>query len=80
MIDRLLKEADFFFLWKRHLIAAVASGEGWLPRSYRGWSLLRRSSRGYEGREPLPQKTNSLADESAPSHHLLLSDAEKSRL
>jgi len=37
-------------------MGAVALGEGRLPRRYRGWSLLRRSSFGYEGREPLPQK------------------------
>jgi len=34
-------------------MAAAAFGEGRLPRWSRGCSLLRHSSPGYEGREPL---------------------------
>jgi hypothetical protein len=30
----------FLSLPKRHLMAAVAFGEGWLPRWYRGWKPL----------------------------------------
>jgi hypothetical protein len=63
-------------------MAAVAFGEGRLPRWYRGWSLLRRSSCllrhrslgcegcagwiGYEGREPLPQERHFITDRMAP--------------
>jgi len=25
-------DVEFFFLWERHLVAAVAISEGWLPR------------------------------------------------
>jgi hypothetical protein len=35
-------------------------------RDDRGWSLLRRSSFGYEGREPLPQERHFIADRTAP--------------
>jgi len=38
----------------------------WLRRLNRGWSLLRRSSFGYEGREPLPQGRRFIADGVAP--------------
>jgi hypothetical protein len=30
----------YVFLWERHLMAAVAFGEGRLPRWYRGWKPL----------------------------------------
>jgi len=46
-------------------MGAVAFGEGWLPRWYRGWSLLRRSGFGYEGREPLPQGRHFIIDKMA---------------
>ena len=66
-------------------MAAVAFGEGRLPRRYRGWSLLRRSRCrlrhsipgcdgwiGYEGREPLPQEQHFITDEDGATHHNLL--------
>jgi hypothetical protein len=38
-----VSEKHGFFLWERHILAAVTFNEGWLPRFYRGW-------------KPLPQK------------------------
>ena len=48
-------EVNLFPLWESRI----------LPRWYRGWSLLRRSSFGYEGREPLPQGRHFIADRMA---------------
>jgi hypothetical protein len=39
-------------LRERHFMGAVAFGEGRLPRWYRGWSLLRRSSCRLRHRSP----------------------------
>ena len=47
-------------------MAAVALSEGWLPRFDRGWSRLRHSSPGCDGRELLPQRTNLVTDKVAP--------------
>jgi hypothetical protein len=50
------RQESFLFVGAASHGRRSAFGEGWLPRFYRGWSRLRHSSPGCDGREPLPQK------------------------